>query len=586
MKTRGRTLLAGGAAVVVLGAGVWWRAAREPAIPVAWLPPAPALTERPAQLADLIADAEARARSPRTALEGVAELGRLYHANGFTAEAETCWRALHAARPKEARWAYLLADARHTLGDPEEFEARLHDTVRLDPRYAPAWLKLAELAFKTGRTDEAVAHYHQRLGLLPGDPYARLGLARALRQQGDREKAAQAIADLVRDHPDFPPAHNLHAETLAAQGDLAGARRHRWLGRESGRFREADDPWLHELNAWCHDPKRLAVLGTAEFQLAQGDRGFGLIERAVRIAPNDPGGHELLGDLLLKLGRPSAARDSLTTALSLRAANDEAPPVETYLNLVEALQQLGQAAEALRRIEEGFRRCGDRFELHLARGVVLDGLDRLVEAETALREAVLRAPQDADAHYNLALVLLQRERHEEATRHLRLALSRQPTFPKALALLAQLALEEGRVAEAGAYVRPLYEANPGQPEVQALAAYWHLQSGLAASGQRNVAVAERHYRDGLEAQPDNVDLLISLGALLVGQHRGGEAEVPLQEYRRLRPNEGQGAMLVGEAWLQTGRTEEARRVLEEGERLARNAGQTQIAQRCRELLGR
>ncbi len=586
MKTRGRTLIAGGAAVVALGAGVWWRAEREPLIPATLLPPAPALAESPARLAELIAEAEARARSTRSSPEAVAELGRLYHANGFVAEAEACWRALHGAQPKEARWVYLLADLLHTQGDTEGFETHLRDTVHLDPTYAPAWLKLADLTFKTGRIEEAAAHYRKRLGLLPGDPYARLGLARALRQQGDSDQAAQAIAELARDHPDFPPAHNLHAETLAAQGDVAGARRHRWLGRESGRFREADDPWLHELKGWCHDPKRLAVLGTAEFQLAQGDRGLSLIERAVRLAPNDAGGHELLGDLRLKLGQPSAARDSLTTALRLRTAGDETPPVETYLNLVESLQQLGRPEEALRVIEEGFTHCGDRFELHLARGVVLDGLDRSGEAETALREAVLRAPQDADANYNLALVLLQRDRRDDAAHHLKVALARQPTFPKALALLAQLELEAGRLGEAGTYVRPLYDANPGQPEVQALAAFWHLQSGLAASGQRNPAAAEQHYRDGLEAQPDNVDLLISLGALLVGQGRGREAEAPVMEYRRLRPNEGQGAMLLGEAWLQAGRIEDARRVLEEGERLATNAGQRQIAQRCRELLAR
>ncbi len=585
MKRSTRVILAGGAAAAV-GLGAWtWHASRPP-VPAQALPAVPVLADHPARLATLLAEAEARARSPRTALEGTAELGRLYHANGFVAEAEACWRALHAAQPREARWVYYLADLQSTVGNIEGFEVRLRETIDLDPAYAPARLKLAELAFKTGRTEEAAGHYRARLQRLPGDPYARLGLIRVARQLGRHDEADRALAELVRDHPGFPPAHNLHAEVLAAQGDEAGARRHRWLGRETGRFREADDPWLQELNAWCYDPRRLAVLGTAEFQLARGDRGRALIERAVHLSPDDPGLLDLLGDLYLKLNLAASAQPVLVQALRLRTERGEPPPVETVLNLVESLRQLGRSDEALRVVADALVRGEDRFELHLARGVILDGLDRVAEAEAALREAVRRAPEDTDANYNLALVLLQQERRAEAARHLEAALFRQPTFPKALALLAQLELEAGRLDAAGAYVRPLYDANPGQPEVQALAAYWRLQSGLASAARRDTRTAEAHYRAGLEAQPENVDLLISLGALLVADGRYDEADGPLTAYRRLRPQEAQGALLLGEAALRRGRRDEAVHLLNEAEQLAVRAGQTQLAQRSRALLGR
>jgi HemY protein len=582
----GRRVLAAGGAAAALGLGAWVWSARSPAVPAAQLPPAAQTDGRPAALAERIREAETRARRRGGTAEDVAELGRLYHANGYTRAAAACWEALRRAQPDTALWAYLLADLRATEGDAEAFETLLRDAVRLAPDYAPARLKLADLAFKTGRLDEARSHYEERLRRLPGDAHARLGLARILALAGDTAAADDAIAALVRDHPDFPPGHNLLAERLAARGDEAGARRHRWLGRESGRFREAEDPWLRGLHAWCLDPQRLAVLGTTEFQLASGDKGRALIERAVSLAPDDPGARELLGDLYLKLGEAALARDTLAEALRLRAARNEAPPAETYVNLVEAWQRLGRADEALRTLDDGFARLGaGRFELHLARGVVLDGLERLDEAEAALREAVRLGGNDSDAHYNLALVLLQRERRAEAAGHLRAALERQPTFPKALALLAQLEMEAGRLEEAGTFVIPLFDANPGQPEVQALTAFWYLQRGLAAAA-RSPTEAEPLYRAGLEAQPDNVDLLVSLGALLVRQQRPAEAEIPLREYRRLRPAEAQSAMLLGEAALQRGQRDEAVRLLTEGEQLALRAGQTQIARRCRELLGR
>lgn len=585
-RSASRWLLVGGAAAGLSAVG-WYALGPAPSPPALQLPASPPAADQPTpRFSDLLAAAENRARDPRTAREGLAELGRLYHANGFLAEAEFCWQRLQELEPAEARWVYLQADVRHTAGDPEAFEALLRRTVELAPDYATAWLKLADLTFKTGRSDEARQHYQTRLQLLPGDPYARLGQARILRQQGQTEEAAQVIADLVRDHPDFPPAHNLYAEQLAAQGDQAGARRHRWLGRESGRFREAEDPWLNELTAWCYDPQRLAVLGTAEFQLSRGDRGRTLIERAVRIAPQDASTQELLGDLYLKLAEPALARESLQTALRLYLERGGDPPVQLYTRLVEAWNALGQPQEALRMIEQGLAQIGERHELLRSRGVILEGLGRRAEAEAALRAAVAIEPLDPDANFDLAIVLLQADRRAEATRYLQAALVRQPTFPKALSLLAQLALDAGQIDDAGNYVRPLYDANPGEPAVQALTAYWHLESGLAAAQNGEVDTAERHFREGLEAENDNVDLLISLGNLLVTQQRAVEAETPLQTYRRLRPQEAQGALLLAEAWLQRGRGAEARDLLVEAERLATRAGQTRLANRSRELLAR
>lgn len=552
-------------------------------------PPPPEIAARPSlpapvapALAELLRAAEERLASDPIAAR--AELGRLYHANGFLAEAEACWRELQRAQPQEARWAYLLADLRNQAGEPAEYEQGLRETVRLAPEYAPAWLKLAEVLFKTGRIDEAAAAYDHRLQLLPRDPHARLGRIRIARQRGQVEAAATGLAELVRDHRDYSPGHNLYAEVLAARGDAAAARRHRWMGRESGRFREADDPWLQELAAWCHDPKRLAVLGTAEFQLGRGDRGRSYLEKAVQLAPDDPGAHELLGDLLLKLGEPGRARWTLEQGLALAQARPGPVSLNFYVNLAEALRLTGEPEKALAILADGLARSGDLPELHLARGVVLDGLGRPQEAAEALMAAVARSPNDSAANYNLGVVLLQLERRAEAIEHLRRALIQQPTHPKALALLGQLELEVGRLEEAGRHLRPLYEANPGIPAVQELVAFWHLQSGLAAAERNAVAAAEQHYRDGLEAQPDNADLLISLGGLLLAGNRASDATGPLETYRRLRPVAAQGAFFLAQAYLQLGRRDDARRLLQEAEQLATRAGQSGMVERSRALL--
>ncbi|HYC70270.1 MAG TPA: tetratricopeptide repeat protein [Opitutaceae bacterium] len=568
-----------GVAALAGGLAAWrWSAPRPPAA----LPARPALSGQ-AALADHLAAAEKRVATEPA--RGREDLGRLYHANGFLAEAEACWRWLRIAEPRSGEWPYLLADVRSQAGDPTEVEVLLRETVEKAPDYSPAWLKLADLLFKSGRVDEAVSAYQRRLLLVPGDPYARLGHARASRQRARDDEAAVILAALVEEHPAFPPAHNLHAEVLAARGDAAGARRHRWLGREAGRYREPDDPWLRQLVTRCYDPKRLTTHATAAHQLGNHAEARSLMERAVELAPDDPGGYELLGELLLKQSDPGAARRWLEKGLEIARRHAGAVSPGLHLHLAEATRLTGDPSRSLAVLEDALRR-DDAPELYLAKGVMLDALQRLPEAEAAFREAIKRAPNDSGAHYNLAIVLLQRERREEASGHLRHALIQQPTHAKALMVLGQLEIEAGRLDRAGEYLRPLFEANPGIPQVRELFSYWNLHAGLQAVEQGERAVAEKHYRDGIEAQAGVADLHISLAGLLLSDGRPAEALEPLDAYRRLRPAEAQGAYFTARALAQLGRRDEARQAAAEAEQLALRAGNAEMAARSRELLSR
>ena len=78
---------------MAVGFGVTW-AWRDHAIGgrvQAALPAPPDLAGKPAILSELLAQAETKTKSSETRLDGIIELGRLYHANGFIAEAAACW---------------------------------------------------------------------------------------------------------------------------------------------------------------------------------------------------------------------------------------------------------------------------------------------------------------------------------------------------------------------------------------------------------------------------------------------------------------------------------------------------------------
>lgn len=569
--------------VVVIASAYAWHWYRLPVRVQAGLPAVPAdLAKKPAELGRRIAAAQALAHERRRVLDGAAELGRLYHANGYLREAEICWRLLQTAQPREAHWSYYLADLRRTAGDDTEVATLLTETVRLAPDYAAAWLQLADLEFKTGRSDAAEAHYRRRLALTERDPYARLGLARVALQRGNRADARQLIEQIIHDTPDFSTAHNLYAEMLAADGQPDEAFRQRNLGREAGRFREADDPWLDELHAWCYDPKRLALLGTMEYQTRRGDRGVRFLQRAVELAPEDPAGYEMLGTHYLLLGEPAKAQAILEQALRLPARRGN--PVMLEVKLAESFRLQQKPEEALRVVRAALTRTPEAYELHNELGAVLVDVGHLEESVKAYLEALAIAPNDTDSNFSLGSVLLALGQREEAIRYLKRSLTLQPTFPKSLILLGHLALDAGQLEEARRYWQPLYDSHPEQATARHVLALYHLRAGEAAGARNDFAAAEQHYREGIAIDPDYAELQASFGVLCLTQGRTADAVAPFEAYHRLRPKVAQSSLFLGQVYAQLGRFAEARKILVEGEQLAERTGNHETAGHCREIL--
>ena len=571
------------ALLLALGAGgfIVWRDHRVVARVQAGLPAMPDLSGQPVILTERLADAAARTRSARTAAEGLADLGRLYHANNFPDEAAACWRLLRTEQPAEARWSHYLADLSRITGAQADVTALLEETLRLAPGYSPARLQLANLRFKSGDHTEAARHYRLRLEQVPQDPHARLGLVRIAQLEGRSADARSQLGELLRDSPHFATAHNLYAEILAADGDEAGAARHRWLGAETLRYRDAADPWLDELQDWCYDYGRLCSLGTLEMQTENRARAAVLFERAIRLRPDEPAAYELLAALHLKYYDAAAARDLLEVALPKLSGKKSPLP---YTLLGQAYRALQQPAEAVRAARLGLAQAGEQPELLDALGLGLAASGRHDEAVAAWQRALARAPDDAGINYNLATSLLALGRLDDALAALDRSLTLQPTFLPTLILRAEIELEAGHLDRAEKYLRPAHASQPNDPQICRLLATWHLKSGAAAEARRDPVTAEKHYRDGLALDADHAELQVSLGVFCLVQSRPADAIAPLVAYHRLQPENAEGCLFLGQAYAAAGRREEAREMLTKGVQLAERTGRTRTAQHCRSLL--
>ena len=202
-----------------LGGWQGWRLQARRALVLQHLPAEPALGALPAELGARLADAAAQTRSWRHAGEGLAELSRLYHANGFYPEAMRCYDGLQAIEPGNARWPHLQASIVSDFGRMDEAAPLRRRAVTLAPDYLPARLRLADVLLKSNQVTEATVAYGEVLRRAPGEPYALLGLARCDLAAGDWPKARERLEGALAKTPDFIGALSLLVTVSEHLGD-------------------------------------------------------------------------------------------------------------------------------------------------------------------------------------------------------------------------------------------------------------------------------------------------------------------------------------------------------------------------------
>lgn len=117
---------------------------------------------------------------------------------------------------------------------------------------------------------------------------------------------------------------------------------------------------------------------------------------------------KVLGDALLRAGRPAAAAEQFAAALALT------PEVETFVALGKALSDQGDHEGALAQYGIALRLQPDHRLALFDRGTALQALGRTAEAEEVYREALRRGLAVSGTYGNLGNILVTRGMPEEA----------------------------------------------------------------------------------------------------------------------------------------------------------------------------
>jgi tetratricopeptide (TPR) repeat protein len=287
-----------------------------------------------------------------------------------------------------------------------------------------------------------------------------------------------------------------------------------------------------------------------------------------------------------------------------------------HYNLGEALNSKGYFKESIPHYEEAIRLNPKSDDAWNNLGVVYARLNQRDKAAEYYRKAMEINPKYVAAHFNYGLIYYFQQRMNDALAEFNETLRLSPDHHQARCWIGRIYAEQGRLDEARQNFLQALELNPRSydahyelgvlrmNEGETAAAIQHFQKviqlkpdyvavygklGLALASSRQPAEAITQYRRALASEPDAVEPLNNLAWLLATDPnpaiRNGTEAVELAS-RACQVTSNQIPSLIGTlaaAYAEAARFEDASRTARLAADVATRLGQTNIAEKNREL---
>ena len=486
--------------------------------------------------------------------------------------------------PAEPGLRIKLAELTYRLffGDPgrpdtllREVEALADQITKQWPTLADGYRLTAQALLERRRLREAIATLQTGLGRLPDEPSLATQLASAFYQDGEGERAAAILRNLLDAGTKYPPAYDLYYLQLmeARQSEQAeGVLRSKWKsiatvesGLQLAAHLAADGraegvlAQLEEVAAG-HAADPLAALHIADFWInrSEPERASRWLERGKRAHPSASAryaGRQI--ELLLAANQREAARQLLAAGIkdspgnalleAYRAAIDLDEPGggesvrQSRVHLEAILSRMPNSPFVRYHLGRAYLRDGDvaRAGEQFERCVTLDpnyAMGWLALAEAHLRQGQYQRAADEAKHLELrgatfvplylieARAELGRNRPAAAERSLEALLRIAPSHSEGRLLMVQTKLALGQPGEARLVMKDLLDSGVEQ-QPDTLAAAARLEAAL---GQPQVA-----FKRLVQAQtqfPASNAVGSALARLAAGM---AKYDVALEQYRRL-----------------------------------------------------
>lgn len=405
------------------------------------------------------------------------ELGIVFHAYGYHAQAEDCYAYAARLAPRSFRWAYALGLTRQERGNGAGADTALRDALRLDPQNVPARVRLAQVAIEWGRRDEAESLFREALARDQDCLPALVGLARLALEKRRPAEAAELFERALAWQPEAVAIHQGLGMAYRELGQTERAREH--LRRvpshklDQGPLPLADpllaDIEAARLGARGHDLRAIRALNTGQFDLAAIE-----FRQALLSDPDRVYARHGLAQALFRAGKLPEAAEALRELL--RRDRSHAP---SRLLLARVLAAQGQLTAARETMEAMLEESPDDPDAVLELADVDLAQGRLQAAVAGYRRVLALSPGRPEARVGAGLALLRLGRRKEALDVLTGGGPAAPADPRAALLAARLLAAS-----------PEDDVRNGQRALELARRAWETEPTLSAAESMAMAEAE------------------------------------------------------------------------------------------------
>jgi tetratricopeptide (TPR) repeat protein len=386
---------------------------------------------------------QATARS--TDADAVGALGRVLQAWEQWDAAHQAYARSQKLAPRVFDWHYLDAVVLQRLARHADAAARLEQALQVSPDYLPARVKLAEAWLESGDRDRSKPLFDALRREPASEPAAEFGLGRIAAAEGRHDAAIVHLQRAVALFPEWGAAHYALALSYRALGRRDDAQRALERHAEFGpRWPAVADPVLATVTSLRDDAQTNLQRG---LKLADAGDLVGAIAAHEAALTLDPSIAQAHANLVVLYGR---ARDW--------------PKAEAHYRTVVAL---------------GFNLA----DAHYDYGVLLGLQERWEDAADAYRKAIAVNPRQAGAHNNLGQILERQQKIDAATAAYRQAVDAQPTFRLARFNLGRMLIALSRPDDAIVELEKLTEPRDADaPRYLFALATAHVRAGHREEG--------------------------------------------------------------------------------------------------------
>ncbi|EDY84043.1 tetratricopeptide repeat domain protein [Verrucomicrobiia bacterium DG1235] len=492
------------------------------------------------------------------------ELGQLYHANRFYAEAEVCYLESISRSDEDAAVAhYLLADIAKQEGDLAAAKRSLAKSIALAPDSLPALLDYAEVTAKSGDVQAASALYNRVLKKNVDNPKALLELARFEMLQNRPEEALPLLLRIAKRDPNYIDGITLLTQVLDTLGEREKAS---MIRSEISRRKPAPtpNPWMEALLEHCFDSQRLSFIFEDYLKAGQLEKAFVYLDRMEEIDPTDSNPHMLRGYAYYQVKRYGQAVPHYRKAIAL--GGDTA---SLYYYLTTCLSESGQVEEAERMAREGLERAPQTVDLMVVLSDIVLKRGLRDEGVELLQQALALAPAHISANRTLAKLYWEEGKKEAALDQLEMLRTLQPTDFATRMTLGNYYLEKGDFEAAIAVVEEARRIDPENTDIRNLLALSLMRQGNEEAREGAFEKAVAVYSRAIEADASLEEAYLNKVKVLMHIKRFADAEGVVRALMERRPEDPVLSVSLGDIQLAAGNASGARATWETGLELAK-----------------